>query len=220
LCAFANYGWRDADRQDLKGNPINLLTPLERWPENLRKGCEAAAEWFWGRRAFRRMLPNETPLGVPLAVRVYYHQRGVRLVWLADSAELRKREVTNLLAGYGAVMLMGRRHSWGMMDFAGHLERLSAAGDGRIGIWPDGFMQALRHALENALRMRVCANPNCHHPFFFGSGKDRYCSKACAMWGKRRSNLESWRKNWKRWPSSRWRAKGGRKKYLGKGKRQ
>jgi hypothetical protein len=198
LCAFANHGWP---------NP------------NVEETREATANWLQANRSFRRMIP--AAYGNPLLSRIGYWQGMLRMLWGLRESK-RKNFAVFLVALYsGFILATGYGDDW-LSSLGSHykrvLGRLSEHNDPRIGLKPDGFMQVLRRALEVAPQMQACKNPECGHPFFLARrSSDKYCCKQCALWGKRKSNLESWRKNWKRWPSTRWRAKGGRKKY-GKGK--
>lgn len=184
--------------------------------------------WFRQHRTFSHMLPEHPrQLDRPqdkLFLFAYWRSR-LRKAWSARSKALRSNQLIFLVSDYGAFTLHVEDSAESPIEDAKRyfktVYRLAQRGDGRTGLRPDGFLQALRRALEIASRMRQCAKPECSHRFFIAKRRsDKYCCKGCALWGKRRSKLKSWGRNWKRWPSTRWRARGGRKKFLQGGKRQ
>lgn len=203
LCAFANYGWP----KDSSDN--NHIVAMDAW---VRK-----------HRVFARMAPA-TSLRSPVLTKGLGEWQGImRFLWDLPPSE-RSSLALSIFSWYGAFLQWPTGCGYDRPKFETTIRRLFDRADQRgqtsIGLKPDGFMQALREVLEVVPRMRKCGRPDCQHPFFLAKrSSDVYCCKECALWGKRKSNLKSWQKNWKRWPSSRWRAKGGRKKY-GKGKRQ
>jgi hypothetical protein len=167
------------------------------------------------------MIPANRPdVGRPVLVTAGW-QTMVR--WLWEIPEVNFDVALKLFAAYGNFLQKTKSAVKVPSPDWENLNRLysgAVRGNLRIGLKPDGFLQAIRRVFEVLPRMRKCGRPDCHHPFFLARrSSDVYCCKDCALWGKRKSNLKSWQKNWKRWPSCRWRAKGGRKKY-GRGKRE
>ena len=201
LCAFANYGW-----------------PREASDSGLGAAIDG---WLQSHRVFSRMAPADLPCPSTPGWNTAGWQMLVRMVY--KSPRYKTDLAANLLSLYGTVLLTPKGAINPLYLDVKSRDRYyfrALRGETRIGFNPDGFMRALRRVLEVVPRMRRCGRPDCQHPFFLAKrSSDVYCCKECALWGKRKSNLKSWQKNWKRWPSSRWRAKGGRKKY-GKGKRQ
>lgn len=201
LCAFANYWCAESCTE--KGHRLDI----ERW---LRMS-----------KTFSRMAPASSLDTSALPYDALEWQVALQLIW--ECPEPRRVDFAlNLIALYGSFLVAPNDKvnppSLRKQIFDGLMVR-GGWGDFRIGIWPDGFMQVLRRAVKVAPRMRRCRKPGCEHSYFLARrSSDVYCCKECSLWGKRKSNLKSWQKNWKRWPSSRWRAKGGRKKYPRKGK--
>jgi hypothetical protein len=199
LCAFANYGW----------------------PRGVRDRAHIATmdAWLRSHKVFSRMIPGDLPRNPEWNIGDW--QMFVRMLY--RSPRYKTDLAANLFSLYETVLLTFKgavNPPYLDLKTRDNYYFRALGGETRIGLKPDGFMQVVRRVLEIAPRMRKCGRTDCQHPFFLAlRSSDVYCSKECSLWGKRRANLESWRKNWKRWPSSRWRAKGGRKKY-GKGKRQ
>ncbi len=201
---------------------------MNEWMRGYARACKAAGEYFQGRKRLAGMLPLQ-PRGKTLEGRIFRWLQDLQWAWCGKSAGERRDITTRAFAWYGSYSVASQddpsmRGERPYLARFSRFERIRKHNLKRtrliIGLRPDGFLEALRRAAEIAPKMRRCGRPTCEHPFFLARrSSDRYCSKECGLWGKRKAKREAWARNWKRWPSTRWRAKGGRKKY-GKGKRR
>lgn len=187
--------------------------------------------WLQGHPRFSAMLPRHpegwiiggnTTEGDATLVRARTWREHLRGVWREPCPDKRRAKAAKLILLYGEMGLARRTDAGGgLLRLA---EIIKCFADHKItepGLEGDAFLDALYLARDVSDKMRTCGNPFCGHTFFLAKrSSDRYCSKPCAAKGHRESKRRSWNRNWKRWPSTRWRSKGGRKKYPRKGKRQ
>lgn len=196
LFEFVNYGWREAGLDRMRA-PGSLLAATEfESLEREHRTIQLGRLWF-RQRNLNEMLPQ--PAGtagnrvMDEALNFIIWQNWLRSAWTERSEAVRKNTLLTALAFRCAAM----QKSDGL--FINDFNRIvtpMARGDFRTGFWPDGFLQALRRAIEIAPDMRRCGNPDCPRPFFLAKRTtSKYCSLKCGLPAKRTSKARYWEKH-------------------------
>jgi len=194
LLEFANYGWRDADLDRMRA-PESLLAATEYESLEMKnRTIQRARRWFT-QQGMGEMLPqpvgayNESRVAAE-ALNFIFWQNWLRSAW-AERSEVERK---NLLLTALAFRSVAMQKSPNL--FVNDVKRMvayMASGDFRTGFRPDGFLQALRRAIEIAPLMRKCGNPDCARPFFLAKRiTSKYCSLKCGLPAKRTSKARYW----------------------------
>lgn len=172
--------------------------------------CANDADFVSFQKAFPDLFPRDVAgLRPRPAERIRNASLGVRAAWRVPDGSLRRAvlayqvgtyysDIVGLIAQTGNLPPVFR--VWPRPGEPGKEKCTTFAehSAGPLQMWQervslDNFFRVLVQALDSRHAMRLCANPECPHPFYLRSeGGKRFCSKACAGPSTRNRKLEWW----------------------------